>query len=142
MSTPSELMQLVDDAWNAQDWATFARYHADDVVVRLPGQPPSHGVEHHEADARRVFATFPDNQVSNRPYRVLLAEGDWTCSIARFSGTMTEPMRLPDGTVLPPTGKSFEVDFCTVARWADGRIVEENLFYDRDAMMRQLGLTT
>jgi hypothetical protein len=33
-----------------------------------------------------------------------------------------------------------EVDFCTVARWDDGEIVEENLFYGRVGMMRQLGL--
>ena len=47
----------------------------------------------------------------------------------------------PDGKVLPPTGKSFEVDFCTVARWdEDGQIVEENLFYDVVGMMKQIGL--
>ena len=37
-------------------------------------------------------------------------------------------------------GKRFEVDFCTVARWHDGRIVEENFFYDVVGMMSQLGL--
>jgi hypothetical protein len=33
------------------------------------------------------------------------------------------------------------VDFCTVARWDDGQIVEENLFYDLVGMMRQIGLS-
>jgi hypothetical protein len=41
---------------------------------------------------------------------------------------MTGPMVLADGTEIPPTSKSFEVDFCTVARWDNGKIVEENLF--------------
>jgi ketosteroid isomerase-like protein len=49
-------------------------------------------------------------------------------------------MKGPDGKDIPPTGKSFEVDFCTVARWENGEIVEENLFYDVVGMMRQLGL--
>jgi hypothetical protein len=40
----------------------------------------------------------------------------------------------------PPTGKSFEVDFCTVAGWENGEIVEENLFYDVVGMMGQPGL--
>ena len=53
---------------------------------------------------------------------------------------MTGPMVLADGTEIPPTGKSFEVDFCTVARWDNGQIVEENLFYDLMGMMSQLGL--
>ena len=65
-----------------------------------------------------------------------------TCSIARFTGTMKGPMKGPKGVDIPPTGKSFEVDFCTVARWNDkGEIVEENLFYDVVGMMRQLGIS-
>ena len=32
------------------------------------------------------------------------------------------------------------VDFCTVAKWRNARIVEENLFYDVVGMMKQLGI--
>ena len=45
------------------------------------------------------------------------------------------------GKTIPPTNKKFKVDFCTVARRTDGRIIEENLFYDQAGMMAQLGLT-
>ena len=86
-----------------------------------------------------MFKTFPDNRVENRPYKAFFASGDWTCSIARFHGTMKGPMVLGDKTIAP-NGKRFEVDFCTVARWHDGQIVEENLFYDVVGMMGQLGL--
>jgi SnoaL-like polyketide cyclase len=61
-------------------------------------------------------------------------------SIARFTGTMKGPMKGPDGREIPPTAKSFEVDFCTVARRANGEIVEENLFYDVVNLMRQIGV--
>jgi hypothetical protein len=84
--------------------------------------------------------TFPDNHVGNRPYKIFFAQGDWTCSVARFTGTMKGPMLVGDGRSIPPTGKSFAVDFCTVARWHDGQIVEENLFYDVVGMMKQLGI--
>lgn len=78
-----------------------------------------------------MFKAFPDNHVGNRPYRVFFASGDWTCSVARFTGTMKGPMVDAGGTHVPPTGESFEVDFCTVARWNEvGEIIEENLFYD------------
>jgi hypothetical protein len=30
----------------------------------------------------------------------------------------------------PATNKPFELEFCTIARWKDGEIVEEKLFYD------------
>jgi hypothetical protein len=88
------LMQTLDDAWNAQDLDTFAQRHKPDVVVRLPGKPPTSGVE-----AIDFFTAFPDQRVENRPYRVLFASGDWTCSVGRFSGTMTGPMKGPDSNV-------------------------------------------
>jgi predicted ester cyclase len=135
-----ELMQTLDDAWNAQGLETFAQRHKPDTIVRWPGQPPTHGVEAHKAEALAFFRAFPDQHLDNRPYKVLIARGDWTCSIARFTGTMTGPMQGPDGREIPPTGKSFEVDFCTVAKWDDEQIVEENLFYDLVTFMRQIGL--
>ena len=137
-----ELMQTLDDAWNAQDLETFAKRHRQEVVVKWPGQSPTHGIEAHKQEALDFFRTFPDQHLDNRPYRTFFASGDWTCSIARFTGTMTGPMRGPDGKEIPPTGKSFEVDFCTVARWDDnGQIIEENLFYDLVGFMKQIGLS-
>ncbi len=136
-----ELMQTLDDSWNAQDWDTFDKRHQHDVIVRWPAQPPTHGRHDHRAEGIRMFETFPDNRVHNRPYRVLFASGDWTCSIARFTGTMKGSMTGANGVIIPATGKSFEVDFCTVAHWsANGEIIEENLFYDVVGMMQQLSI--
>ena len=136
-----ELMQTLDDAWNAQDWDTFDSRHASDTVVTWPGKPePTRGGPDHRAEAIEFFRTFPDNRVGNRPYKVFFAQGEWTCSIAELTGTMTGPMQGPDGNDIPPTNKSFKTDFCTVAHWVDGKIVEENLFYDLVGVMQQIGL--
>ena len=137
--TNMELMQTLDDSWNNQDWDTFEKRHKTDTVVRWPAQPSTHGIQAHRAESEQMFQTFPDNRVENRPYKVFFASGDWTCSVARFHGTMKGPMVMGDKTI-PPNGKGFEVDFCTVARWHEGQIVEENLFYDVVGMMSQLGL--
>ncbi len=146
MMSPEErnryLMQTLDDAWNAQDLETFEERHKPDVVVRWPGKPPTLGVEAHRVEAIDFFRAFPDQHVGNRPYKVLFASGDWTCSVARFRGTMTGPLRGPDGQEIPPTGKAFDVDFCTVARWDKGQIVEENLFYDLVTFLQQIGLSS
>ena len=135
-----ELMQTLDDAWNAQDMDTFVKRHKPDVVVSWPGKPPTHGVEDHRAESIEFMKTFPDQHLVNRPYRVFFASGGWTCSIAHFTGTMKGPMMGADGKEIPPTGKSFDVEFCTVARWDNGQIVEENLQYDLVTFMRQIGL--
>jgi ketosteroid isomerase-like protein len=137
-----DLMQTLDDAWNAQDLQTFEKRHRHDVVVTWPGKPPTHGVKAHNDEAVEFFRAFPDQHLDNRPYRVFFASGDWTCSIAHFTGTMTGPMTGPDGKQIAPTGKKFEVDFCTVARWDEnGQIIEENLFYDLVSFMSQIGLS-
>lgn len=136
-----ELMTTLDDSWNSQDLDTFSKRHKPDTVVRWPGQPPTHGIEAHRQEAIDFFRAFPDQHLDNRPYKVLISQGDWTCSVARFTGTMKGPMKGPDGKEIPPTGKSFEVDFCTVARWHENQIVEENLFYDLVGFMRQIGLS-
>ena len=41
--------------------------------------------------------------------------------------------------MISPSGRVR--DFCTVARWDNGEIVEENLFYDLVTFMRQIGLS-
>ena len=52
---------------------------------------------------------------------------------------MTGPMKAADGTEIPPTGKSFDLDFYTVAQWDNGQIVEENLMYDLVTFIEQIG---
>ena len=109
-------MKTLDDAWNSQDWDTFSKRHTNDVIVRWPGQSePTRGLEIHKKEGIEMFKIFPDNHVENNPYKVLFGQGDWTCSIAIFSGTHKGPMTVPGGNSIPPTNKKFQVDFCTVA---------------------------
>ena len=135
------LMQTLDDAWNAQDWETFEKRHSENTAVYWPGQPePTRGRQNHHDESVEFFKTFPDNHLVNRPYKIFFGQGDYTCSVADFTGTMKGPMKGPDGKMIPPTNKRFRLEFCTVARWENGEIVEERLFYDLVGMMRQIGL--
>ena len=47
---------------------------------------------------------------------------------------------MPDGKVFPPSGKSFKVEFCMVARWMNGEIIDEKICHDKISMMQQVGL--
>lgn len=143
----AELMQTLDDAWNAGPnsplWETFRNRHTEDVAVYWPGQAePTRGRHNHDLEAVEFFKTFPDQRLVNRPYKIFFAEGNHTCSIADFTGTMTGPMKGAGGTVIPATGKRFHVEFCTVATWNDqGQITEERLFYDLVTFLKQIGLS-
>ncbi|MCI4352719.1 MAG: ester cyclase [Thermoplasmata archaeon] len=143
----AELMQTLDDAWNGGPgipfWETFKNRHSVDVRVYWPGQPePTRGRHNHDVESVEFFKTFPDNHLLNRPYKIFFADGNHTCSVANFAGTMKGPMKTAQGKEIPPTGKSFRVEFCTVATWNDrGEITEERLFYDLVGLMRQIGLS-
>ena len=134
------LMKTLDDAWNSQDWDTFNKRHIEDVTVYWPGQSePTRGIKEHQKEAEMFFKAFPDNHIENNPYKVIFGQGEWTCSIANFSGTHTRSMVGEDGKTISPTNKKFHIEFCTVAHWKNGQIIEEKLFYDLVGMMRQLG---
>ena len=82
------------------------------------------------------------------------AERDWTLvekNTSQFSTHALRPMsamisRKPEYVyrralkVHEATGKTFELQFCTVAHWKNGEIVEENLFYDQVGFLRQIGI--
>ena len=142
----TNLMQNLDDAWNAGPksplWETFRKRHTEDVAVHWPGQTePTRGRNNHDLEAVEFFKTFPDNHLINRPYKILFQQGNHTCSIADFYGTMKGQMKTADGKIIQPTGKSFHVEFCTVATWnSRGEITEERLFYDQVGLMKQIGL--
>ena len=135
-----ELMKTLDDAWNSQDWDAFEERHADNVSVFWPGQPdPTRGVHNHRQEAIESFKTFPDNHLVNKPYKILFSKGDYTCSVADFTGTFKGPMKGLDGKMIQPTNKKFHIEFCTVAHWKNRKILEERLFYDQAGMLKQIG---
>jgi ketosteroid isomerase-like protein len=68
---------------------------------------------------------------------MLFGESDLTCFVTHFTGTFTAPLEMADGTVIQPTGRPFDVLYSTTARWRDGKIVEEYLFYDNGAFLSQ-----
>ncbi len=134
-----ELMRTLDDAWNSQDWEVFKKRHAEDTAVYWPGQPqPTRGRHNHHAESVQFFKMV-QNSLENNPYKVMFGQGDWTCTIANWKGKMIGPMTI-DGKTVPPTNRSFELEFCTVARWKDGEIVEEKLFYDQVSFLKQIGV--
>lgn len=136
-----QLMKTLDDAWNNQDWYTFEERHADNVAVYWPGQlEPTKGLHNHREESIEFFKIFPDNHLVNNPYKILFSNDDYTCSVADFTGTFEGSMKGLDGKMIQPTNKKFHLEFCTVAHWKNGKILEERLFYDQVGMLKQIGV--
>ena len=75
----------------------------------------------------------------HHPYYIRFGEEDFTCFVTHFTGTFPAPLKMPDGTVIQPIGKPFDVLYSTAARWRDSKIIEEYLFYDNSTFLRQVG---
>ncbi len=135
------LMKGADDGYNSRDFDLFlGQRHSEDVVVHYIGAPSTVGQAPHGADMQVWIDAFPDVRVHNDPYDVQFGQGEWTVALGKLSGTFTQPMTVPGGTVIPPTGKAFTSFFTTIAHWRNERMVDEYVLFDQQDIMRQLGV--
>ena len=151
MTTPTEsadrvahnlrLMKDGDSAFNRRDGAYFVAAHHPGMVAHVMGSlEPVAGRDALGAALDAMVRAFPDMHVHNDPYPVQFGAGDWTTVIGRVTGTFSGELVLPDGTVIPGTDKSFEVDLATIARWEGELMVEEWVFWDSALLAQQIGL--
>jgi long-subunit fatty acid transport protein len=94
----------------------------------------------HAAMIEHMIRIFPDVHVDNDPYPIQFGSDDWITVITRATGTFTGEMILPDGNVVAPTGKAFDLVFATTAKWDGDTMIEEYVFWDSALQAQQIGL--
>jgi outer membrane murein-binding lipoprotein Lpp len=124
-------------AFNNRDMKRIREIHAEKVKVYNPDGSITEPMDPHAEELQFLFDTF-DFKVAE--HIVGFGHGEWTAGISVSKGKWIKPITLPDGTVLEPTGKPVSVKIATIARWEDGRIAEEYLFWDNADWNRQIGL--
>lgn len=135
------LMQKGDLAFNARDVAGMDAVHHPDMVAHVTGSPqPLYGRAAHAAAMAQMFATFPDVHVQCDPYPVAFGHGDWITVVSNVTGTFEGPMPGPDGSVIDPTGRAFDVEFAQTSKWSGDRLVVIAAFWDAALFARQIGL--
>lgn len=126
------------DVFTNQKWERLHESHSQDIIVHWPDGHQTQGIEKHIEDLKTMFVYAPDTRIQEHPIKV--ASDEWTSVIGVMEGTFTEPMPLPDGSLIPPTGKPFKLTMCTVGHWKNGVMDEEYLFWDNQTFMKQIGL--
>jgi len=135
------LMKKGDDAFNSRDFEGMKAVHHPNLVAHVAGEAePVKGQPAHAAMMKEMFRIFPDVHVHNDPYPIQFGSGDWITVITRATGTFTGEMILPDGKVIAPTGKAFDLDFATTAKWDGDLLIEEFVFLDSALRAQQIGL--
>jgi steroid delta-isomerase-like uncharacterized protein len=136
--TAEEVLQEGLEAFAARDAEKFASYFADDVTAYDPQYPePLRGKDAVKKDMDDFFAALPDLKA-----RILSVCGsdDMAAAQIEITGTNTGPFTTPDGTV-PATNKKLTMRVGLFMRTdAEGKIVENNRYYDMMSVTSQLGL--
>ena len=121
---------------NKLDSTALASLFAIDGVYIEPGG-------HHEGrEAFRVLAATTHRAFPNMKIEASVVVEDGGTAIAewRWRGTQTGPLTTPDGTEMPPTGRTSDFPGVSVIEVGDGKIVAMRDYWDNAAMMSQLGL--
>jgi predicted ester cyclase len=131
----------VFDAWlaafNAHDEAAIRAVTAEDCVFEGPG-----GVHLVGRDAVAGYALVWLHAFSDAALEAdhVAVDGDWVAMAGMFRGTHDGTLASPNGDV-PATGRRLEGRCSQLVRFADGKAVEEHLYYDQIDVITQLGLT-
>ena len=87
-----------------------------------------------------MLRIFPDMHVYSDSYPIQFGSGDWITVVTNSTGTFTGEMTLPDGTVIPPTGKAFDVEFGQTTKWDGDQLIVISAFFDAAVQRKQIGL--
>lgn len=138
----AEHLETFDDldfnVFTNQKWDELERSHSEDIIVHWPDGRVTNGRDVHIRDLAAMFVYAPDTRILEHPIKI--GSGEWTSVMGYLEGTFSEPMPLPDGTVIPPTDRSFRIAMTTIGHWTDGAMDEEWLFWDNQTFMNQIGL--
>ncbi len=125
--------------YSGQKWDSLSVSHAPNIKVYYPDGTTTEGLSPQHIDMLKPqFVFAPDTKISAHPVR--FGNGDWTCVIGMMEGTFSQPMPIGGGKTIPPTGKKFKLSMVTVGHWSGGKMMEEYLFWDNAAFMKQIGL--
>jgi predicted ester cyclase len=124
------------DAFNAHDEAAVRAATGDDCVFEGPG-----GVRLEGGDAVAGYAKVWLNAFSDAALEAdsIVVDGDWVAMNGTFKGTHDGILSSPNGDV-PATGRRLEGRCAQLARFQDGKAVEEHLYFDQMDVITQLGL--
>ena len=135
-----ELMTQGDDLFNARDWQASDVVHHPDMIAHVTGiAEPIYGREAHAAAMQQLVRMFPDIRV-HTPYPIQFGGGGWITVVTNVTGTFTGELTLPDGTVIAPTGKAFDVELAQTSKWDADQLIVISAFWDAALQARQLGI--
>jgi len=125
-----------EEVWSKGNLVVADEIYSNEIVRHSADQPVMRGREPYKQFMLGTREAFPDwkETIEN-----IIASGDLVATKLTITGTMTGPLKGPQGT-LPPTGKRLEVPCAVFFRIAEGKIVEIWGYYDSVPFLKALGV--
>jgi ketosteroid isomerase-like protein len=128
------------EATNIRDWDRWEALHTPDAVRTAPElEQELVGAAAMRAAIETLSVAFPDYHLE---LRQAFGQGPWLAVRLHTTGTMTGPLMLSDGALVPATGQGIDQDWAALVRFEGDHIAEFHEFYDQLTLMVQLGLVT
>jgi len=126
--------------YSNQIWDSLGISHDANIKAYYPDGATTTGLFPQHIDMLKpMFVFSPETKAISHP--VKFGTGDWTCVIGEVEGAFSKAMPAGNGKVIAPTGKKFKFSMCTVGHWKGGKMIEEYLFWDNHAILKQIGLS-
>ena len=136
MGTGKALWNQFETLFSKKDWEDAASLFATDAVHVDPfGR--REGREAIRAWWDERHKAFSDLNIEAS---LVIEEGDTVVAEWTWRATHTGPMAMPDGTEIPPTGKTLEFPGVDIGEVRDGKFATLRGYFDTTAAMSQLGL--
>jgi steroid delta-isomerase-like uncharacterized protein len=137
MSDAKQLAERGWDSWFRHDLEGLMEFYADDSELIMPGSPPIKGKEAIRGVLQMYMAAFPDE----RPIEIRhMADGNVAITEWKSVSTHSGPLPMPNGEMLPATGKSVTTAGVTITDIEGGKAKRQTFYFDQVEFMQQLGL--
>jgi len=132
-----KVLDRITGAMTSHDLEALGRMYAPDAVAVTPDQGEIRGREQIVNYLEQFNDAFPDLR-----FEPLHAHesGDTAIDEGFVVGTHTEPLPMPNGESLPPTGRQIRVRSVDVATVEDGAVTSHRFYFDQMEFLGQLGL--
>ena len=119
------------------DWNTIASMYAEDCLSVDPDGTVFDGREANLANDQKWASMMSDFKFN---YANTVESGNVTVVEMEITGTMTGEMPMPDGTSIPPTGKTHTFKACMIMEWDLGQIKKQRIYTDFVSFMAGFGI--
>jgi len=133
----SNVVQASYAAWNAHDLETYSQLRTEDFLREQPGAPAPLNRAQGRLFAQAYQTAFLDAHIE---VTLLIAQGNYVVAHTTATGTHTGPLRTPDGSAIPATGKQMVMKASETHELQGGKIVRSWSFADLASLLGQLGV--